>query len=509
MNFKKKKSKPKKHAWYKKKGYLHFDLPLTQANAVAFVTDKKKIERHRFSPLIHYKKESVKLKRDKEAEAIYKKTGRPEDKPKFKPKYKKRNIFYSSHLDGYVYSYYTYKLKEKYENFLKESSLTDNVIAYRAIEKKGERYSNINLAKEVFDFIKGFKEANVLCFDLSKFFDKLDKDILKRNWIKILGEDRLPEDHFKVYKSVTSFSFVDEAEIIQNFRDRFKASPRNHGFKKAKGEPERRICEYKELRNLHEQFKTKNLKLIKRQSQLEISGVAQGTAISGMLSNIFMIEFDLLMKKSIEDLGGCYRRYSDDIFVCVNNASFEDISNIVEQAVKATCGCKIELNKGKTELRKYFVEDGRGKVTCSKDKASRIQYLGFFFDGEKVHIRTSSMSKDRGKIIQTIRKNKDTKSGIDSKAVYKSKSSRVISPHNSKAQKGFAYYAERASAIHGDSKSIEQQVKHKTDKFIRKAIKTERKIDADKVRLREEAKAYKQSKNLEKRILNKLKKAKQ
>jgi|GEM_PF-502375 len=498
------KDKKKKDAWYKKKNYLHFDLALKEEQAEAYVTNPKNILSHRFSPLIHYKKLSTKVQRDKAAELKYKKSGLKIDKPKLLVKRKKRNIFYSSHIDGYIYSYYSKILEERYEQFLLKNKLEENVIAYRAVEKNSEKFSNINFAEEVFDFVRKTKSAKILCFDVSKFFDKMSKRVLKENWITILEDTTLPPDHYRVYKSVTNFSYVDEGAIIQNFKDRFKINPRNHGLDvKTKGSFKHRICEYSELRELHKQ---ENRSLIKNQSTLGITGIAQGTAISGMLSNIFMIEFDLLMKTTIEKIGGCYRRYSDDIFICVENIKFEDIINLVESAIKNKCGNSIKLNSDKTELRSYENINGIGQIKNEKGLDSRIQYLGFHFDGQRVHIRTSSMSKDRGKTIQTIRKYKDSESGINSRVVYKKRSPRLISKYDNEKKKGFAYYAIRARKIHDDSISIGRQFVKKNDAFIKASIEREKQIDQKKLDKKLKAQAYRKKENMEKRAKNKTKK---
>ncbi len=97
---------PFKHPWFKRKGYLHFDKALGLDDAERYTTNHDNIIRHRFSPLIHYGKISRKIERDKAAEAAYKKAGKIGSKPKLKIKNKVRNIFYTSHVDGYIYIEY-------------------------------------------------------------------------------------------------------------------------------------------------------------------------------------------------------------------------------------------------------------------------------------------------------------------------------------------------------------------------------------------------------------------
>ena len=50
------------------------------------------------------------------------------------------------------------------------------------------------------------------------------------------------------------------------------------------------------------------------------NGIPQGSPISGVLANIYMMEFDLAMKHLIEEENnGLYMRYSDDIIIVLPN----------------------------------------------------------------------------------------------------------------------------------------------------------------------------------------------
>ena len=44
-------------------------------------------------------------------------------------------------------------------------------------------------------------------------------------------------------------------------------------------------------------------------------GIPQGSPISDVLANIYLLEFDKLVRDHVEKLGGIYTRYSDDILV--------------------------------------------------------------------------------------------------------------------------------------------------------------------------------------------------
>lgn len=440
-----------------------------KSDAELYVKNPNNVKRHRFSPLIHYTKTSRKIERNKEAENLYKQG--LATKPKFKPKIKDRNIFYCSHIDGYIYSYYNFSLQKKYEDFLLNNNLINNVIAYRAIEKNGIKFCNIHLAEEVFKFALELKNSKIVCFDLSKFFDKLCIDILKENWKNVLGLNKLPDDHFSVYQSLVNFKYIEEKQIIEEFRNKFEESPRKHGLEKdSGGSSKNRICDYSQLRDLNKKIKQSGNKLIKSKKELDITGIPQGTPISGLLSNIFMICFDIELKKYTEDLGGFYRRYSDDIIVVIpDNISFSEIAQNVQRILKKNCGSGIKLNDSKTENRVLGKNSETVKVTDEHGKPSKIQYLGFHFDGKSVTLRNSSISKDRCKTTSLIKKLKKGKGKINTLEVFKKKSSRKITKYNDVKSKGFIYYAERSDEVHGGLSKIKQQTK-KNDRFIKREI---------------------------------------
>lgn len=480
------KGKRKKHPWFKRKNYLHFDLALERVEAEKHVTLPANILRHRFSPLVHYLKISRKVRRNKEAEKKYKVAGKTGKKPKLEVNEKPRNIFYTSHVDGYIYSYYGYEIQKAYEKLLREKDLTNNVIAYRPITKAGIKFCNSHFANEVFDFIQSTDECHILCFDISKFFDRLCVKVLKEKWAQVLGTTRLPNDHFKVYESLVNFRYIEEDHLIEHFKNRFEKNPRQHGLNKdSGGSLKNRICDYRELRELKETFRQQGSHLIKEKTCLKITGIPQGTAISGLLSNIFMLDFDIAVKSYVESKLGMYRRYSDDILITVpTTVGFSEIEDLINQQLNEACAGSIELNDKKTEKRIYLSkpDEGFGVFDLNR-KPSKVQYLGFHFDGQNVFIRNSSISKDRGKTVQLVRRNKKRdhivgrnkkrNPKINTLAVFKERSPRQITPFDNEKAKGFVYYTERAAKTHSNSPTIKAQIK-KNHRFIEKTILKER-----------------------------------
>lgn len=465
-----------KHPWFKRKGYLHFDFSLNRREAERYVTNPNNILRHRFSPLIHYEKITRKVQRNKLAERRYKLSRQIGEKPKLKVKEKRRHIFYTSHIDGYIYSYYAYKLQKYYAGFLDKSGLASNVIAYRSIIKDGVKFSNSHFAHEVFEIIVNTNGCHILCFDISNFFDRLSVGVLKEKWAQILGMDKLPDDHFQIYKSLVHFRYIEERQLIENFREKFERNPRQHGIDwPSGGSLKNRICSYDELGSLEKKIAAEGGCLLNKKGFLGITGIPQGTAISGLLSNIFMLDFDLAIKQFVDSVGGHYRRYSDDICIIVPpTIEFKQVEAYVQQQLEQNCTSSIKLNHTKTEKKIYQTAQDNSFVTDGQNnQPSVIQYLGFHFNGRNVFIRNSSISKDRGKTVQLIRRHKKNRGTINTVEVYKQRSPRKITPYDKRMNKGFVHYAERAAHIHGDSKTILAQI-GKNDRFIKKAIRKER-----------------------------------
>ncbi|EKN6128312.1 hypothetical protein DVQ59_22655, partial [Yersinia enterocolitica] len=176
------------HPWFRTRGYLHFDKPISLKKTLRLVTDPSKVAKHSFLPFITFDVKSYKISQDK----ITKKITKNE---------KERKIAYSSHVDSHIYAYYAAILSGIYEEKLKDYGVSSNVIAFRALNK-----SNIEFANEAFNSIKNRKECGAVALDLSKFFDTLDHLQLKDAWCRLLGAEELPEDHYAVFKNITRYS---------------------------------------------------------------------------------------------------------------------------------------------------------------------------------------------------------------------------------------------------------------------------------------------------------------
>ena len=78
--------------WYKRKPYIHFDLPLSKQRVIDYVTDPRKVVQHSFYPLLGYNLTKPRIRRC------------PLDFPKpFIKDPKARPIAYPAHMDGNIF----------------------------------------------------------------------------------------------------------------------------------------------------------------------------------------------------------------------------------------------------------------------------------------------------------------------------------------------------------------------------------------------------------------------
>lgn len=99
-------------------------------------------------------------------------------------------------------------------NRLADLNLTQVPTAFRKIP--GGK-SNIDHAKEVFDFVEQNRPCVALAFDVEKFFDTLSHRKLRTAWASVLGSDRLPPDHYRVFRSLTRFAWVSRKAAYDEF----------------------------------------------------------------------------------------------------------------------------------------------------------------------------------------------------------------------------------------------------------------------------------------------------
>lgn len=339
----------------KRKGYAHFDqrVSLGMERVRNYVMDEKKVTAHGFYPFIHFERKNSRY-------------GRKGPK-------KPRELYYCSHMDRCVYQRYAFLLNYYYNIRAKEKGIDKAAIAYR--DNLGK--NNIDFAKEVFDAIRGLERCLVIVGDFTDFFDKLDHNYLKLRLCELLGVERLPEDYFAVFKNITRFSSWDWEDIV-----------------KAAGEPIDQRGIRKKLNQkrtiLSRQQFLDNIGCIKKNTSG--AGIPQGSPISAVLANVYMLQFDQTLQGYASDRGGIYRRYSDDFIIALPFTEKDEVKECVDYIFSyiSTLGGLIELQREKTSLYLFEKDDLR---SYPSGESGIIDYLGFWFDGRDIRIRPRSITK--------------------------------------------------------------------------------------------------------------------
>lgn len=400
-------------ALQKKQGYKHFDIPLTAKQCERLVSDPAAISRHAFFPFLRLDVVRPRIKRLA--------TGRLVKSSKV------RDIRYAAHADASIYAYYNFLLSGLYEQALKDAELNECVIAFRSLGK-----SNVEFAKEAFDWISRHTPCVALGFDVKDFFGSLDHSLLKQSWSELLGEPKLPEDHYAVLRSLTKHASV---ELI--------AARKALGLSRTALEKQERLCEPAEFRSV---IRAGGLLQVNKAGK----GIPQGSPMSALLSNIYMLSFDKEMDQAARRLGGYYRRYCDDILLVVEQKHAADIKNLVESNLVAL---RLTLQTKKT-LECVF--------SPLADKP--LQYLGLMFDGERILLRSSGVARYFKKMRAGVRQHTKAKSrdGKTALSVQRQKYLlRQYTEHAPEHQRSYPSYVKRVSLATGSPEIIKQLRRHR------------------------------------------------
>ncbi|KAB1064080.1 reverse transcriptase domain-containing protein [Salibacter halophilus] len=373
----------------KKRKYKHFDYPITFSKKVFsnyslfrdLFTDKfkqafksKQIFDRGYYPFIHYIKYSPKFRNKKDGSRV--------------KSFKKRHIYYSSHLDSIRLSWFALILGFCYEQKLSRSKFSNSVKAYRKFDDK---LNNVDFAIEAFQEIATRENCVAVCLDISKFFDNIPHKKLKKKWLEVINYefsqyDELPQNQYTAFKVMTNFHFVEKDVINDVFY-----------YKNKFGSDNLKYCSHSDFRDF-----VIGTGMIQKNHLLEKQkGIPQGAPISAILSNIVMIDFDKSLFEKAEEVGGKYYRYSDDILLIINENDKEKVKSFVSERIEEL---GFKLNDKKERVVHFKKLNSKVKSFSSENKESRLQYLGLEFDGEDVFIRSSTLSRYHGKMKKGIKR---------------------------------------------------------------------------------------------------------
>ncbi len=376
------------------KKYPHFDPLISAEDAEALAMDPERVARHAFYPFMRYTERWTRFAKKGD-----------------KGETKKRPIRYAARRDAYIFARYRHLLAERYNVELARLGLDDCVLAYRRIIKPGEvgGKCNIDFARDAFLKIRELGNCCVVALDISSFFEHLDHDRLKALWCRLLGTERLPDDHFRVFNAITRYSYVEKEKVyerlghlgtkgttssgkpIRGYLTPFKAIPKQ-------------LCRGSEFRDKIAGGKG-------GKSLIEVNfkpyGIPQGAPISDLLANLYLLDFDQAIRALVVAIGGAYYRYSDDILIIIPGNAATGMTWLADMQAKIReHGRKLEI---KAEKSAVFVYSGDGdEQTFTRvhgtQGANGLEYLGFRYDGRRAFLRDSTLSGLRRKVAFAARR---------------------------------------------------------------------------------------------------------
>lgn len=448
------------------KQYPHFDAPIDRHQAIELANSPETVARNPFFPFLEYKKSWVPFRGD----------GRSTPKD--------RLIRYACRRDSIIFSRYRHLLSDLYEERLKQLGLDASVIAYRKIpvsDKDPGGKCNIHFAKEAFEEIEKLGTCCAVVMDISKYFENIDHQLLKEKWCQLLGESSLPDDHFAVFKAITRYAVVDRKEVLEAL-----------GYLNADGRRQdpgarlpKQLCDGEEFRDKIAGGGKGGHSLIKRNSHPY--GIPQGAPLSDVLANLYLIDFDAKVLEWVEQMGGFYRRYSDDLLVVIPGGESEakSVFSFVSDEIRRH-GDELRIKPEKTSV--VCFESSGWRLTYWIPPGARssngLEYLGFRFDGARVYLRDSTVSRFYRKLTYFIRreiislikrypgKSLDFLTTKIDIGRLERKYGRVQN-FDSSNPNGWTFwtYAQRASRVFGaEGSAIIKQVRSYRDYFRRKAM---------------------------------------
>ena len=431
-------------SWLKNRGYLHItrqiDVNDPSQKVLSKVCNKNYVAKYAFFPLIHA---SIDERRYKQKPPAKKRSLDLLDAKNYNPKSlrlerchsyqdengvskkhtKQRPLHYATHMDALIFGYYADTLQNEYEKELAQNQeLSDCILAYRRIkipnDKQDKCKSTIHFANEVFSEIQNRSQNDdcvVLTFDIKSFFPSLNHHKLKEAWAKLIKEDKLPDDHFNVFKAATRFSYI----LLDDLRVSQKRSGRKAGF------DEKKLAQIRNKQGFNaffespsefrEKIKSGNVKLhrfpFRKGKDDKPTGIPQGLPISAILANLYLLEFDKkIFQKVVKELGGYYRRYSDDMVVICNKHNAEYLKEFIETAIQESL---VEISQDKTEVflfKKITLGKQTPRLTSIKMAKNTciieapFTYLGFEFYGSQTLIKSANLAKFYRRMISTVKR---------------------------------------------------------------------------------------------------------
>jgi Reverse transcriptase (RNA-dependent DNA polymerase) len=411
------------YPWLKSKGYLHITPKINvfknTGELIRKIMDPEFVANYSFYPLIHSIIVERRYRKDTKRQNKRYHTKRKNDENV--PNAKKRPLHYATHMDALIFAYYAHLLNQRYEEEVaKYPNLYDSVTAYRKIPIDGQKSNKgtIHFAHDVFQYVKKRTEIEpvvVLKFDIESFFNQMDHELLLSKWHLLFQDgDRLPSDHFNVFQAATKFSYI--------LKDDLRVGGRPPARSRRKGFDEKKLAKirnqlgsqafFESPADFRSALKSGKLRVFKypfkSKKTKRICGIPQGLPVSSVLANLYLIDFDKKMIDLCQNVGGFYRRYSDDIIVVCKQEEREHVQRFANDTIEE---CQVSLSEDKTEVFLFRkAEEKSGRVVSYKMVNSKwvpdipLTYLGFEFFGYRTAIKSANLAKFYRRMIKSAKR---------------------------------------------------------------------------------------------------------
>lgn len=290
--------------------------------------------------------------------------------------------------------------------------------------------------------------------DFTNFFDNLDHKYLKKQWCSLIEVSSLPKDHYTVYKNITKYSSWELDDLLE-----LNELPKSNWGK--------RELNKKKVVLEKEDFEKYRGHIVKNKLPY---GIPQGSPISAVLANIYMLEADKLIFEKVSQHNGFYMRYSDDFMIVIPEDEGDDKEIVGEliKIIKEVPNLKLESKK-----TQFFYVDLPQVLNVGKHYAQdadisqrRINFLGFSFDGNKIFVRPKTISKYYYRMNRKARAIAGNNAQLGADHLYMRYSER-----GAKGKRGnFFTYINNAEKVFGAEEMIRADLKKHMSK-IRKALK--------------------------------------
>lgn len=222
----------------------------------------------------------------------------------------------------------------------------------------------------------------------------------------LAGVDWLPEDHFAVFRSVTRYAFVDRDELYRRLGflvEKTVGGKTVEVYTKPFDQMPLQLCDAPTFRDKVAGLTGVHTSLI--MTNKDDFGIPQGTPVSDLLANMYLLNFDLKMNEYAVARGGTYYRYSDDIMLVLpgGEAAGRDAERFAQIEI-SRAGPKLVIKQEKTTMVCFAKTDNglQYSIPSGYQNKNGLEYLGFRFDGRSIYLRDSTLANLHRKVAKAL-----------------------------------------------------------------------------------------------------------